>query len=165
MFNSVWNRQNLVVFFVLDSQCFTLSFALFYWMQTIHLRYFKVKLVDHTGGISLAPFPFKVWTRMYSSRMRTLRCNCHFSCHAHPPLPSMPPSLTMHTPTMHAPCHAHPSAMHAPLPHMPPCHTHPSTRHAPCHICPLLPHMPPPAMHSPCHAHPLPCTPPCGQNS
>ena len=61
MFNSVWNRQNLIVFFVLDRQCFSLSFALFYWMQTINLRYFTVKLVDHTGGISLAPFPFKVW--------------------------------------------------------------------------------------------------------
>ena len=56
-------------------------------------------------------------TRMHSSRMRTTRCNCHFSCHAHPPAthallpqpphhacppPCMPP--TMHAPLHHAQC-------------------------------------------------------------
>ena len=55
------------------------------------------------------------WTRMHSSRMRTIRCSGHLSCHAHPP-------------DMHAPL----SCMHTPLPHMPPCqvcplpHLHPS---------------------------------------
>ena len=78
---------------------------------------------------------------MHSSRMRTARCNCHFSCHTCPLL----------------------SAMHAPLPHMPPppSHTHPAT-HAPLPCTCPLPHMPP--CHAcpppPRHAHPLPHTPP-----
>ena len=74
-------------------------------------------------------------TRMHSSRMRTARCNCHFSYHACPP-PRTPPTT------------------HIPLPHMPP------ATHAPCHACPPTTHTPL-AHTSPTTHAPLPCMPPC----
>ena len=67
-------------------------------------------------------------TRIHSSRMRTVHCSGHLSCHARPLAthapcdacrqPHMPPPKT------HAPCHAYPPAIHTPyhahpLPHMP----------------------------------------------
>ena len=86
-------------------------------------------------------------TRMYSSRMWTVRCSDHLSCmHVspaiHTPTATMPPShmlSAMHTPSMHAPCHACPlpwiecplpcipCTIHAPMPHTGP----PATNHAP----------------------------------
>ena len=72
-------------------------------------------------------------TRMHSRRMRTTRCNGHFSCYACPTYHTQPP----------LPCMPMPPATHALLPHMPPCHTCPPATHAP------LPHMPPADPHSP----------------
>ena len=73
--------------------------------------------------------------RMHSSRMCTVRCSGHFSCHTHP-LP-------------HIPCHAHPPPPCMPLPHMPP--TMNAPHHAPSCMAPTLPHMPP-AISAPSHA-------------
>ena len=82
--------------------------------------------------------------RMYSSRMRTVRCSGRLSCHACPPLPCMPPATHVH----HAhPCHTCPLAMHTPPPL---CQAHP------LHHAPFATHTPL-AMHAPlCHACPLP---------
>ena len=74
---------------------------------------------------------------MYFSRMRTVRCSGHLSCHAHT-LPCMPP------------CHVDSHTMHAPRPCMPSCHACPLPCMPPCHTC-TLPCTPP------YHAHPLPC--------
>ena len=118
---------------------------------------------------------------MHSSRMHTVRCSGHLSCHAcHPPpppcmapLPHMPPSPHMpplcHTHTL-SPCmppfvtHAHftkhppPSTMHALL-----CHTFPLHHTIPlCHEClPFATHAPftmhgPFAMHKPPFHHTCP---------
>ena len=75
---------------------------------------------------------------MHSSRMRTVRCSGHLSCHAHPP--------AMHSPAMYAPCHACPLSCMPPCHTRLPCHAHPLP-YFPCHTCPL-PHMPP-TMQSP----------------
>ena len=84
--------------------------------------------------------------RMHSSRMPTVRCSGHLSCHTHP-LPCMPPD--MHAPIMHAPCHAHPLPwMPLPSPHMFPLPL--PCMPLPCHVS--LPF----AMHT----HPLPCMTP-----
>ena len=87
---------------------------------------------------------------MHSSRMRTVRCSGHLSCHAcmplatHTPLPHMPPAMHAslphlpHTPLPHThPCHTClPLATHAPLPRMPPCHTpHPMWTEFLTHAC------------------------------
>ena len=60
---------------------------------------------------------------MHSSKMGTVHCSGHLSCHKRMPPP----------PATHAPCHACPPALHTPLPCMPPCHT-----------CPLPCMLPPP---------------------
>ena len=94
-----------------------------------------------------------LFTRMHSSRMRTVRCSCHLSCHAyHPPLSHMP--IAMHAPL----CHARPH--HAcPLPHMPPLPCMSPAMHAlpTTHVLP--PYMPP--MNAPSFTCPLSCTVPC----
>ena len=82
---------------------------------------------------------FQLETRMYFSRMHTVRCSGRLSCHA--------------CPTTHAPCHACDLLCMLPLPCMFPSHTCPLPHMPPCHACPLL-CMPP------CHIHPLPCMPP-----
>ena len=78
-----------------------------------------------------------ILTRMYSSRMRTVRCSGHLSCHACP----------HHA---HLPSHTCPPCQTYPPPHMPPCHACPLCyvcpfiMHGPLHrACPSLPHMPP----------------------
>ena len=73
---------------------------------------------------------------MHSSRMRTVRCCGHLSCHTCL-LPCIPP--VMHTPHHAHPCHI-PHHTH-PLPCMPPCHAHPAT-HAHCHAHPHHAHPP-----------------------
>ena len=45
-------------------------------------------------------------TRMFSSRMRTVRCSGHLSYHAHPPAMHAPHHHTC--PPLHTPCHACP---------------------------------------------------------
>ena len=108
---------------------------------------------------------------------KILKCTrMHSSRDAYRPLQW--PSL-LNAPTMNAPCHGCPLAIHPtphmpplpnmpPLPHMPPlatyaphCHTCPPTMH-PHHACSRAMHTPlpsaPPAMHSP-HACPLPHAP------
>ena len=95
---------------------------------------------------------------MHFSRMCTICCSGHLSCHACPLLPCMPPCHAcplphmppaMHTslpcmlPTMHAPHHAWPL----------PCDT-PTTHALPCMLPAMntpLPHMPPHHVCSPCH--------------
>ena len=92
--------------------------------------------------------------RMHSSRVQTVHCSGHLSCHA-APLPCTPPLPCMPPPTTHAPC----LPCTPPSPHMPPFTTHtPFTIHTPL-LCtpPLLPCMSPFSTHTPlCHAHPLP---------
>ena len=51
---------------------------------------FYEDLVHWTLVPAYNELPFTTSTRMHSSRMRPTRCNCRFSCHAHP-LPCMPP--------------------------------------------------------------------------
>ena len=94
-------------------------------------------------------------TRMHSSRVYTIYCSSHFSCHAYPPPQHACPRYhelnspyhthpLPHTPTTHAPCHVHPLPYMPPLPHMPPCHACRQLHMPPppCHACPPLPHMP-----------------------
>ena len=105
---------------------------------------------------------------MHSSRMHTVCCSGHLSCHACPP-------------TMHTPCHTHTTDTHTPATHAPiPHHAHPSpfmplamhtpTTQVPCDACPLPCTLPyyacPPAMYAPpphtswpCMS-PMPCIPP-----
>ena len=60
-------------------------------------------------------------TRMYSSRMRTVRCSGCLSCHAFPHLPCM-------TPDKHDPCHERPLPCTHPA-------THPPTTEGMIHAC------------------------------
>ena len=99
---------------------------------------------------------------MHSSKMRTIHCSGHLSCHACPP-PATHATSAMHAPlcTMHTHCHVCPPPHHAcPLPHMPLCHACPlPSCTPPCHTCP-------PAMHNPLpytpttHAHACHACPP-----
>ena len=72
---------------------------------------------------------------MHSSRMHTICCSGHLSCHTCP-MPNMSPTMYTTLPCMspakHTPCHT------CPLPCMP---STPTT-YATCHACPP-PHMPP----------------------
>ena len=85
-------------------------------------------------------------TRMHSSRMCTVQCSGHFSCHR-------------------CPNHAI-FAMHAPLPCTPPCHTCLPWYTCPlCYVCPSLPCIPPPSCMPPSpHMPPFTMHAPCGQN-
>ena len=105
-------------------------------------------------------------TRKHSSKMRTIHCSDHLSCHECPLLPCTPPPCM--PATTHTPCHAHPLSCTPPAirpHHACPCHAHPHyacppATHAPCHACPL-PHTHPLATHAPpaMHVHPLQCMP------
>ena len=91
--------------------------------------------------------------RMHSSRVQTVHCSGHLSCHAAPLpctplLPCMP--LPPHMPPV---CHSHPlhhtcphSPHTPPSPYTPLCHAH----HPFCHACPPSAHTPPFATHTPC---------------
>ena len=86
------------------------------------------------------------FTRMHSTRMRTIHCSGRLSCHDTP---------AMHTSAMHTHCHACPS-----------CHACPKMSDAcPLPWMPPLPHMPPlPRMHPLPHMPPLPCMPSSGSS-
>ena len=111
----------------------------------------------------LTPLSIGCQTRMHSSRMRTVCCSGHLSCHAcppatHAPPPCMPPCHACPLPCM-PPLLCMPPAMHAShntcLPqYMPPCHACSLPHMPPCYACPS-PHMPLPWMPPPHYA----CTP------
>ena len=118
-----------------------------------HWRTVQAHLIDLTVQIPQQPT-----TRMHSSRMCTVCCSGHLSCHACL-LPCMPPPLCHACPppctphATHAPCHAHlllctPPTMHAPLPCIPPAMHTLTVMHA------LLPHMSPCYTCPPCHVQP-----------
>ena len=109
----------------------------------------------------LKKFSRKLWyTRMHSSRMRTVRCSGRLSCHTCPP--------SMHVPSAIPPCHTCPCHVcppPSPATHAYRCHACPSAMDAPRHVCPChaCPHPAmhvPTAMHTPATNAPLPCMPP-----
>ena len=85
---------------------------------------------------------------MHSSRIHTICCSGHLSCHTFPP-PCTPPTThaplpcmfpLLHTlPAIHTPCHTCPLHHAPPLPYTSPL----------CHTCPPPPHMAPFTMHAP----------------
>ena len=94
-----------------------------------------------------------VKTRMHSSRVYTIYCSSHLSCHAYPPPTCMPPLPWIEFPLPHTlpathphhtcPLSCTPLAIHASFTtHAPPAmhaasHTCPPAMHAPlCHTCP-----------------------------